>query len=102
MPKIASLSLSLSRCRAHVSDDGGYPDISLPQCHSPNVQRLLASVADDCNGKGKPFCTFLTAHFDFEANSKVCMVGAFALGIHAYANDLLCYCVRKDGSSQEA
>ena len=76
MPEIASLSLSLSRRRTYVLDDGGYPDITLPQEHSPNVQRLWASVANDCNRGRAPFCTFLTTHFDFEANSKVCMMGA--------------------------
>ena len=76
--------------------------IGFPQCLSPYVQRLLAGLADDSNVRWKPFCAFLTAHFDFVANSKVCMVGAFALGIHANANDLLCYCVRENGSSQEA
>ena len=102
MSKVASLSDSLSRRRAYVLDYGGYPDINLPEGHSPNVQRLLASVANDCNRGRAPFSTFLTMHFDFEANSKVCMMGAFALGLHAYANDLQSYWVRKDGSSQEA
>ena len=45
---------------------------------------------------------FITMHFNFEANSKVSMLGAFALDLHAYANDLMGYRNSKDGSSQEA